>query len=265
MRSSFCETVERGEFVRLAYRLGSNRASGVLTVHRDNGDGRVVVLRRGSVLVGRPEPGGPNPRVDECRLLSRLAGLDRVEIRFDGGAAAYPPGQSLQQVSLVRWARRHLERQVDSAYAVRLARELAGARLRVRSELVADDCVADDADRRILAALDEPRRIDQVWRVARTPRFRLLAFLHFLRTVGALDELGVAAPAPRPEVSADARAMLGVSHDADRATVKRAFRRIARALHPDLHAGAEPGRKRALELKFAQIHAAYRELTESGM
>ena len=56
----------------------------------------------------------------------------------------------------------------------------------------------DESDRRMLAAMAQPRRLDQIWPLARTPRFRLLAFLHFLRTVGALSLVGVAADDSAP-------------------------------------------------------------------
>src|SRR5438132_760787 len=81
------------------------------------------------------------------------------------------------------------EAELDGALADAFARELAGARLTVREDLAPEP--EDDADRRVLAAMARPRRLEQIWPLARTPRFRLLAFLHFLRGVGALDAEGV--------------------------------------------------------------------------
>ena len=67
----------------------------------------------------------------------------------------------------------------------------AGVRLMVRPEIAPEP--ADEADRRMLAAMAQPRRLEQIGSLARTPRYRLLAFLHFLRAVDALDAEGVVA------------------------------------------------------------------------
>src|SRR6185295_18873387 len=105
------------------------------------------------------------------------------------GVTAYPPGAT-HQVSLAGWARTYLEQQLDGSLAERLVQQLAGIRLSIRAELAPTP--ADEADRRMIAAMAQPRRLDQIWPLARTPRFRMLAFLHLLRSVGALD---VEAPA----------------------------------------------------------------------
>src|SRR4029079_11950452 len=76
-------------------------------------------------------------------------------------------------------------------------RDLEGCRLALRAELAPEP--ADDADRRMLAAMTQPRRLDQIWPLARTPRYRMLAFLHLLRSLGALD-------IEAPTHSSDARA-----------------------------------------------------------
>src|SRR5438445_534437 len=102
--------------------------------------------------------------------LARLAAIDGALISFTGGVAAYPPG-ARAQLPLARWARRHLEAQLDGALADAFARELAGARLTVREDLAPEP--EDDADRRVLAAMARPRRLEQIWPLARTPRFRL--------------------------------------------------------------------------------------------
>ena len=51
---------------------------------------------------------------------------------------------------------------------------------------------------------------------------------------------------------------------ADRETVKRAYRRLARALHPDLHTGTTDERRRQLERKLADVNCAYRRLVDSA-
>lgn len=261
--SDLRRTLGPGELVRLAYRLGHQAASGVLTLARPGADARpdVLALRRGAAVCGSGEPG-------KRALMTRLAHAaaePALTARFEDGVTAYPPGAP-HQVSLAAWARAHLEAQLDGGLADALLRELAGARLALRPELA--PAPADEADRRMLAALAEPRRIDQIWPIARAPRFRLLAFLHFLRGVGALAIELAARPAadrPAPARPADPRTramqLLGVDDAADLDAIKRAYRRLARALHPDLQPGADAVRRQALERRFAEVTAAYEALT----
>ncbi len=270
----------RGELVRLLYRLGRHRASGVLTItSRSPGSSaaarpEVFVLRRGFAL-DRATTGlaaEPSPRAASARL-ARLAAHEELALVFEGGVTeVIPPGAS-HGVSLAAWARAHLEQQLDGSLAEALVRRLAGVRLALRPELAPEP--ADEADRRMLAAMAQPRRLDQIWPLARTPRFRLLAFLHFLRAVGALEIAGVAAvsdepaprraPPPRLAPAGDplrraALRTLGIDGAAEPEDVKRAYRRLARALHPDLQPDADADRRRALERRFAEVTAAYEAL-----
>lgn len=255
--------LRRGELVRFLYRLGRHAASGVLTI---SGDGctaprHMFVLRRGSVVVTE----GELARRTLIARLVRLAAIEPLTVVFDGGVAAYPPG-AMNSVALATWARTHLEAQLDGALADALARDLAGVRVHVRTELAPEP--ADDADRRMLAAMDRPRRLDQIGPLARTPRFRMLAFLHFLRAVDALVLEGVAADrrtargtlAPPDSRRTEALRMLGLGEDADLDAIKRAYRRLARELHPDLQPGADADRRRALERKLVSVTEAYESL-----
>jgi hypothetical protein len=254
-------TCGRGELVRLLYRLGRHGASGVLTIttpgsHR----AEVFVLRRGAMMLAD----GELARKALVGRLVRLVALDRLDVLFEGGVTAYPPGGH-NQLPLASWARAHLEQQVDGALAELLLRELAGVRLAVRVELAPDPATCDEADRRMLLALAQPRRLDQIWTLARTPRFRLLAFIHFLRAVDALDVEGVAAERSARTRAIDpkragARRLLGVDDDADLEEIKRAYRRLARELHPDLRPDVDRDERRALERRFAEITAAYEAL-----
>jgi len=262
--------------VRLAYRLGHQAASGVLTLtapstgtspprHRtgqlpitsDRPGADVLVLRRGGVVCGD----GELAKRGVAARLARAAAEPALIATFDGGVTAYPPGAA-HQVALAGWVRGHLEAQLDGALAEDVLRELAGIRISLRAELA--PVPLDEADRRMLAAIAQPRRLDQIWPLARTPRFRLLAFLHFLRSIGALALEGVGA-ARAPVRSGDprqlaARQLLGVDEAADADTVKRAYRRLARALHPDLQPEADAQRRRTLERRFAEVTAAYEAL-----
>jgi len=270
--------LHRGELVRLLYRLGRQQGSGVLTIRPlapgtpppppgasrsgsvPNVRGDVLVLRRGAVMLAE----GELAKRTLVSRLARLVSLDRCHGVFEGGVAAYPPGPQ-HQLALATWARSHLEAQLDNSVAERLVRELAGMRLSVREELVPEASTCDEADRRILAAMAQPRRLDQIWPLARTPRFRMLSFLWFLRAIDALVLDGVVAERSAPTRVIDphreaAARTLGLAEGADLETIKRAYRRLARSLHPDLQPDAEGDRRRSLEMRFAEVTAAYEAL-----
>ena len=222
----------------------------------------VYVLRRGATVCGEGEPARRALR----QRLARSVAEPALVASFDGGVTAYPPG-AVHQVSLAGWVRSHLESQLDAALADRMVRELAGTRLALRRELAPEPL--DEADRRMVAALAEPRRLDEIWPLARVPRFRLLAFVHFARSTGALvgPEPRATPPwiAPLTAIEARRRAalrLLEIDGAADAETVKRAYRRLARALHPDLQPEADDRRRRLLERRFAEVTAAYDALVD---
>jgi DnaJ-domain-containing protein 1 len=247
--------------VRLLYRLGRQAASGVVTIttpgsHR----AEIFVLRRGAVMLGD----GELARRALVGRLVRLVALDELDVLFEGGVTAYPPGGH-NQLALAVWARTHLEQQLDGTLADLVLRELAGIRLSIRVELAPDPATCDEADKRMLLALAQPRRLDQIWSLARTPRFRLLAFIHFLRAVDALDVEGVVADRSARTRSIDARReaarrLLGLADDADIEAIKRAYRRLARELHPDLQPDVAHDERKLLERRFAEVTAAYEAL-----
>lgn len=248
-----------GDFIRIAYRLGRAAATGVASVEAPGYRREVLVLRRGHLMTAEADPQAP-------RAAARLAGiaaLAHARLEFDGGTAAYPPGASSRPLYLAGWARAHLERQIDVARARSMANDLAGVRLRLDPRMVPPAALCDATDLRILEVLRAPRRLDQIASLARPPRFRLLAFVHFLRAVGALDLDGVAAPRLEPG-AADLHRLLGIDAGADRIAMKRAFRRMARALHPDLHPQASAARRRDLERKLAEVTDAYRRLAAAA-
>jgi DnaJ-domain-containing protein 1 len=265
-------TLGRGELVRLLYLLGRHAASGVLTLAPPRSRPDVFVLRRGGALCAD----GELARRAVGARLARAAAEPSLAAIFESGVAAYPPGAA-NQLALAGWARAHVEGRFDGALAEALVRELAGRRLTLRPELAPEP--TDDADRRMLAAMAQPRRLDQIWPLARTPRFCMLAFLHVLRSLGALEveaaargasaSASASAPASPPVSppvrSADPRRaaamrVLGLDGSADAGDVKRAYRRLARTLHPDLQPGADEQRRRLLERRFAELTAAYEAL-----
>jgi len=216
----------------------------------------MFVLRRGAIIVGEGE-------LARRMLISRLAllvSLRDFAVAFQAGVNAYPPGPQ-HQVALATWLRTHIEAELDGALADRIVRELAGMRLSVSPPLA--PIPVDEADRRILLAMEKPRRLDQIWPLARTSRFRLLAFLHFLRSVDGLEAEGVVAEPLRPRHAAQREAaarLLGLEANADDDAIKRAYRQLARSLHPDLQPRADAGLRRSLERKFAEVTAAYEAL-----
>lgn len=251
----------RGQLVGALYRLGRRNASGILTITAAGSPrNEVFVLRRGGVILAEAE----HAKRALVQRLARLVALDRVTTVFEAGSTAAPPGNQ-QVLALATWARTHLEQQLDGALADGLLRELAGVRLKLDISLAPDPTTCDEADRRMLAALAQPHRLDQIWTIARTPRFRLLSFIHFLRSVEALVVEGVVADKSQPTRAIDprreaARRLLGLAADADLESIKRAYRQLARELHPDLQPEADLAERRLLERRFAEVTAAYEAL-----
>jgi len=120
-----------------------------------------------------------------------------------------------------------------------------------------------------LAALEQVADARISFRVAvRPPRGALHAmpleapeFLHGRRRARerAMPRSGPAYERPS-DADSGAWRVLGLAPGADADAIKRAYRRLARATHPDLHPGASADEKRALEVRFAAITEAYRAL-----
>ena len=242
----------RGDLVRYLYRLGANGATGVLTLAQATSRAEALIMSQGAVICSMRDIGG---RIAAARLARWVPG-DNLLASFEAETKAFPPPSS-QRLSLVTWVKRHLEAQVDQRRAQQLVTELAGVRISVRPDLAPPLTELDEVERRMLAALTQPRRLDQAWPLARAPRFRLVCFVHFLRAVGALNLVGVASEVLH---KASAREMLGLGLDADDLEVRRAFRQAARSLHPDLHGDLDPDQRKCLEEKLATLTAAVAEL-----
>jgi DnaJ-domain-containing protein 1 len=131
------------------------------------------------------------------------------------------------------------------------ARTASGARLQLVSQ-PHTSCIGLD-ERPLVAMLATARTLEELERMNVTPPARVARLCAFLEAVGALSvesELSLAA----------AYALLEVGQGADADEVKRAYRRLARALHPDVHPNASPEELRELEHRFAEVSAAYRRL-----
>jgi DnaJ family protein C protein 19 len=70
----------------------------------------------------------------------------------------------------------------------------------------------------------------------------MLKWLLFLAIVYAVWRFLRPAPARKPSPLADARALLGVTHNADEAAIRAAHRRLIAEIHPDR--GGSPERAR---------------------
>ncbi len=250
-------SLARGELARVIYGLWRRQATGVLTLAPQQGRATVVVLRKGAMAVPLSDALGRQAALTLATLCSHHA----ARYHFDGGVQAHPPGGSNFQLG--RWVRRHFESQVDRQRALAMTRELAGVRLQLRASMAPPDSLCDETDKRILLALAHPRRLEQVWSIARCPRFRLLAFVHFLQKLDAISLHGVAVRPARDDHDDIERAkrLLGVVATDDRSALKRAYRRRVRALHPDLRTKLGGKDRRLLEERLVDVNGAYRLLT----
>jgi hypothetical protein len=98
-----------------------------------------------------------------------------------------------------------------------------------------------------------PRRVDRATSYgAPGPH----AFLHGRRRAREREE-----PGPSPPAPASAWRTLGIAPGVETVEIKRAYRRLARSLHPDLHPEATEEQRRVLAAKFAEVTDAYRVLT----
>lgn len=69
---------------------------------------------------------------------------------------------------------------------------------------------------------------------------------------------------PRAAARSVAMVVLGLGPEADLAAIKRAYRDLARRLHPDLHPEASEAERRHLALRFAEVTDAYRTLSAAS-
>jgi hypothetical protein len=110
-------------------------------------------------------------------------------------------------------------------------------------------CLGRD-ERPLIAFLQRPRTLAEIDAAALCPPLRAGRLLAFLDAVGALAVVVASSP----------WALLGLPEGAPLDEVKRAFHRLAYELHPDRHPAASEDDRRALERRFAEVSAAYRQL-----
>jgi DnaJ-domain-containing protein 1 len=191
----------------------------------------------------------------------------RVHLRIGCVSAVEVDGAAPQLAELLR-ARGAID---DGVLRRSILRSIASRRLLgdvLVSEFQLDPRVVDAAVRQQLTlrlqVLDKLRDARVAFRVtAKAPPGALsdepLSPSEFLAGKRRARERTVAAPTSWDEHQA--RMVLGVHPSADPVTVKRAFRRLARSLHPDTHPNATPEERRDLASRFAELTAAYRRLS----
>ena len=86
-------------------------------------------------------------------------------------------------------------------------------------------------------------------------------FLHGRRRARDAEAPAEWSRAPRCTQTSEARRVLGIDEEADEHEVKRAYRKLVRALHPDLNPTATAEERSAQNHRFAIATAAYRALT----
>ncbi|HLK35186.1 MAG TPA: DnaJ domain-containing protein [Polyangiaceae bacterium] len=181
-----------------------------------------------------------------------------VAVEIDGAAPSLAEILRLEHAADADLLRRSLLRAIAS-------RRLHGEVL-VEDFRVAPEVVSQALRRQLLrrlAALDGVADARVCFRVAVRPprgafRDRPLEpreFLHGRRRARERSGGGGA-------TSRDVRAwhVLGLTPGVDESAVRRAYRRLAREVHPDLHPGASDEERRALQARFVEITEAYRAL-----
>jgi hypothetical protein len=229
-----------GDMLGACYR---SRSNGMLELVEDRGRVHRIHLAQGCVVA--VELDGASPSLAEILRRQRLAGDDVLR-------------RSLLRAIASR--RLHGEVLVDEF-------QLAPCVVRsaLRHQLVAR-----------LAVLEKLVDARVVFRVAvRPPRWAVQSapldpheFLHGRRrarerpseSCGGAPYGAEAAASSQPGPDAGAWRVLGISPGVGVTEIKRAYRRLARSVHPDLHPGATDDQRRALEARFVQINAAYRTL-----
>jgi hypothetical protein len=209
--------------------LHRSAATGTLEIVEDRGRSHRVHLAAG--LVVAVELDGVAPSLAEILRRDRAADDD-----------------VLRRSLLRAMTSRRLHGQV-LVEEFRLASSVVGAALRsqIRARLAVLDLLGD-ARLSFRVAIRPPR--GALHDAPLSPR----EFLHGKRRARHRD---VPATPARDEES---WRVLGLAPGADAAEIKRTYRQLARTVHPDVHPGATPEERRALELRFAAITAAYRAL-----
>jgi len=225
-----------------------------------------VASRRDGVVrlqVRRGEIVAPDARTSARELELLLSALSRRPehdaLLAPGGLGPAPAAcLSLAEIS-IRLGTRDVTLERARAYA-----DAAGT-LPVAITARLDPAWLAEPDRPIVVALGRGGPLSEIASRARAPLFRVLALASFLSDVGALapsceEARPLARDVPVDPARAVALQTLGLPPDASLSVAKSAFKRLARALHPDAHPAASIHEKRELSLSLARLAAAYASL-----
>jgi hypothetical protein len=192
----------------------------------------------------------PTDGPERLAWLLRAADERGATVAFDAAAALEKRG-ACSPFHPARALRAHIDgARASDAPPLRL--RLVGKAVRLRAPLH-PSCLAED-ERPLTAFLARAHTVDEILAAGLCLPFRAEALLAFLWDVGALT----AAPAGTSPYT-----LLELPEGASRDEVKRAYRRLARALHPDHHpSDADPAERARLVERFSEVHAAYRRLIE---
>jgi DnaJ-like protein len=231
----------------LLYALASGAGTGAVIVGFPVAGAARLELERGFVHSLVWDQGATaHPRAEEN--LRRLLRREETRARFEADA----PRERRGRVTPFHPAgvlRNHFEAAL-APNAGALLRVRAG-RERIRLALAPHpSCLAPD-EKRLLTLLATPRAVAEldVARVA-TP-VRVERLLAFLEAAGGLA------------VGPSLHELLGLRDGAPLDEVRRAYKRVARDLHPDLHPGASDAERRGLEARLSALTIAYRARLDS--
>jgi hypothetical protein len=240
---------------RTVYDLSAARKSGTFRIRRPDGATAPVFaeLRSGWIhavelspaysLVGAP----PSRGEDRLRVFLGIARDPYTQHSFDaeepstrrGGVTPFHPAQVVRNV---------VDGERPDTGWVRERVGLGTVRVPVAPHA---SCLGND-ERPLVAYLTRARSFAEIDGAALCPPERAARLLTFLDAVGAIEIRFAAGDSPYEA--------LELPEGAGEEDVKRAFRRLARELHPDRHPGATPDAMRELERRFALVNAAYRRL-----
>ncbi len=242
--------------LRALYDLGLRRASGRYQLGEISFE-----LREGGLVLDSTDAVG---RRGEA-LLTRISESDVTRLR---SIATSAPNASavVRTLSLIAWVRRRSERDLDVERAAALRDRFSRTPIALNPGRTPRFSDLEPKDGELFAALARPRTLSELASLARAPRFVVLSFVAFLDQVGALTDDRAPSPEPTPVFMAAPRVepararalrLLGLPIGAETSSVKAAFRRLARTLHPDVHPAAGEAERRRLAQSFAAVSDAY--------
>jgi hypothetical protein len=243
------------QVARRLWELGHGQATGTLRVVRTDGSTaplnvelqhgwvHAVALSPAYSLVGDP----PERGEDRLRVFLRLAEThyrldafsDRARPEKRGACPPFHPAVVV---------RNHVDAQgVDQ---ILWRARVGGGRVQL-SVTPHPSCLGLD-ERPLAAFLSRAHTLAEIDASGLAPPERTARLVAFLDAVGALIVTADAGASPY--------AALELPEGAPLDEVKRAYRRLARELHPDLHPGLSAEDLDELERRFAEVSAAYRKL-----